>query len=85
MKTWTMADAKTDFERGLLKSCSIYFHDVMDRCWYTVSLDAALALEGSGDLVDARTHTAREFKTMDAAHSSIRQIGFQTARFKVTG
>lgn len=83
MKNWTMAEAKADFERGLLKGCSIYFHDVMGLERYTVSLDAALALEGSGDLVDARTHKVREFKTMDAAHSAIRQIGFETARFRV--
>lgn len=79
-----MAEAKADFERGLLKGCSIYFHDVMERCWYTVNLDAALSLEGSGDLVDARTHKVREFKTMDAAHSAIRQVGFESARFRVT-
>lgn len=84
MKTWTMAQAKADFERGLLKGCAIYFHDIMGDARYTVTFEAALSMEGSGGLVDARTHKVREFKTMDAAHSAIRQIGFKSSRFWVS-
>lgn len=80
-KTWTMAQAKSDFDRGLLRGTTIHFYEIMGECNYTVTLDSTLALDGSGDLIDARTKTTRQFKTMDAAHSAIRQIGFRTARF----
>ncbi len=81
MKTWTMAEAKSDFARGLLEGVSIYFFDVMGDCHYVVSLDCALSADGSGALVDARTGKVREFKTMDAAHSAVRNIGFHLVRF----
>lgn len=84
MKTWTMAQAKSDFERGLLKSFSIHFHrhDLMDSAHYAISLESVLSTDGAGALVDARTGAIREFKTMDAAHSAIRQVGFHCARFQ---
>jgi hypothetical protein len=81
MKTWTMAQAKSDFDRGLLKGVSIYVHDMIGDSHYAVSFESALSLDGSGALVDARTGHVREFKTMDAAHSAIRQVGFHTGRF----
>jgi len=81
MKTWTMAEAKSDFERGLLKGVAIYFHDVMGDAYYVVSFESALDMDGSGALVDARTGKVRQFKTMDAAHSAIRRAGFHSVRF----
>ena len=84
MKTWTMAQAKSDFERGLLKGVAIYFHDVMGDCHYAVSFESALSFDGAGAMVDARTGHVRKFKTMDAAHSAIRQVGFRSARFWVS-
>jgi hypothetical protein len=76
-----MAEAKSDFERGLFKGVSIYFHDVMGACHYAVSLESVLSADGAGSLVDARTGAVREFKTMDAAHAAVRQIGFHAVRF----
>ncbi len=84
MKTWTMAQAKSDFERGLLKGAAIYFHDVMGRYHYAVSFESALAMDGAGALVVANTRKVREFRTMDAAHAAIRQVGFRSARFWVS-
>ncbi|UOD31699.1 hypothetical protein INH39_08455 [Massilia violaceinigra] len=80
-RTWTMAAAKSDLERGLLNCPSIHVHDEQGRFFYTVSLHSTLAIDGVGPLVDARTGGVREFKTMDAAHSAIRQVGFRSARF----
>jgi len=82
-KTWTMAQAKSDFERGLLKGAEMYFFDALGECHYTVSFVSSLPLDGSGALVDARTGNTREFKTMDAAHSAVRQVGFKTSRFLI--
>ena len=79
-----MAQAKSDFERGLLKGASIYFYDLMDKPFYAVSFESALNMDGSGALVDTSTGKVREFKTMDAAHSAIRNVGFRTARFLVS-
>ena len=87
MATFTMAEAKRDFERGLLSGAAIYFHetDVLGGFAYTVSFEAALAgVGGGGELVDARSAQPRRFKTMDAAHAAIRQVGFRPARFWVS-
>jgi hypothetical protein len=82
-RKWTLSEAKSDFDRGFLVGCSIEFHDFMGRCFYTVSFDSGVELEGSGVLVDARDGKVREFKSMDSAHSSIRAVGFKTSRFLV--
>ena len=83
-KTWTMTQAKSDFERGLLKGVAIYFIDVLPSAHYTVSFESALNTDGSGALVDARTAKVREFRTMDAVHSAIRRVGFRPMRFWVS-
>ena len=81
MKTWTMAQAKSDFVRGLLRGASLHFHNAMGDVHFVVELDSTLIADGSGMLVDARTGKVREFKTMDAAHAAIRSVGFRFARF----
>lgn len=80
-RTWTLAAAKSDVERGLLDSLSIHVHGEEGKFFYTVSVLSTLEKDGTGPLVDARTEHIRKFKTMDAAHSAIRQAGFRCNRF----
>lgn len=77
-RTWTLAAAKSDVERGLLRPPSIHVHDAEGRFFYTIWLQSTLVIDGAGPLVDARTGRTREFKTMDAAYSVIRQAGFRS-------
>lgn len=78
MNTWTMAEAKKDFERGLLTGFQIFDSSAImknDQSW-SVSFSSKLGVEG-GALVDARTKQDRVFKTLDAAASAVRSVGFR--------
>lgn len=76
-KTWSMAAAKSDVERDLISGVTIRVHDEDETIAYTVFIRSRLVKDGYGPLVDARTGTMRKFKTMDAAHSAIRQTGIR--------
>lgn len=73
MHTWTMAQAKRDFEIGYLSGFT-FWRSVAEGQPWTVGLRGGTA---SGHLVDARTKTTREFKTLDAAVRAVEEIGFE--------
>lgn len=77
MASWTMAEAKKDFDRGLLTGFEI--HDssgIMSNVQHwSVSLNAKIG-EG-GALTDAREKLPRQFRTMDAVVAALRSIGFR--------
>jgi len=76
---WTMAEAKKDFERGLLTGFQIYDSSpIMDGgVTWSVSLSAKQLKVDGGALVDARTKKDRVFRTLDAAVKAVREIGFR--------
>ncbi|MFM9435748.1 hypothetical protein ACFDR9_002818 [Janthinobacterium sp. CG_23.3] len=76
-----MAQAKGDLARGLLTGVAIHVHSVVGHFHYGVHLQSCLSTDQTGPLVDARTSRAREFKTMDAAHSAVREVGFNIPLF----
>jgi hypothetical protein len=81
MKTWTVADAKRDFARGLLSSAWIE-RNPMASTW-CVWIKGQLAQDGQGVLIDAHNKEARDFKTIDAAVRAIEGIGFEVNRLVV--
>lgn len=70
-KPMDVAQAKRDFERGMLRGFSIKDHVMFD---YVIVLHSAT---GDDVLTKARTADARNFKTFDAAVRVLRQIGFK--------
>lgn len=83
MKTATLAQAKRDFENRLYVGAAVTIHDAPDLAdmRYTVEFahDTASNTELT-QLVDARTKAPRLFRTLDAAHKVVRDIGFLSAR-----
>lgn len=73
MVTWTMALAKRDFEIGYLQDYRVERVALQSGVWI-VELKGGTA---RGHLVDARSKSPREFKTLDAAVSAIQAIGFR--------
>ena len=69
---FTMAQAKRDFDSGYMES----FQIVRENIGYdwNVLLKAGT---NRGPLVDARTKTARCFKSLDGAIAALEQIGFK--------
>lgn len=81
MKTWTVADAKSDFARGLLASARIE-RGVMVSSW-AIWIKGKLAEDGEGLLVGAHDKDVRDFKTLDAAVRVLESIGFQVGELLV--
>lgn len=79
---WTMAKAKEDSGRGLLVGVSL---DRAPLGGWSVRLTSSLASDGTGWLVDARSKTARVFKTADAALSAVEEIGLVVVSWKGLG
>ena len=83
MKTATLAQAKRDFENHLYVGAALTIHDApkLADLRYTVEFahdrDSSVELT---QLVDARTKAPRQFRTMDAAHKVVRDIGFMSSR-----
>ena len=80
LTTFTMAQAKRDFEYGLLLEFGFERCVVLEGGW-NVLLRGKVA---HGPLVDARTKQPRVFRTCDAAVSAVEQVGFK-ADFFVSG
>lgn len=80
MSDWTLAQAKKDFNRGLLKQVRIVA--AMPGTW-SVQITSILALDGKGWLLDAKKKEPRQFKTLDAAIFQIREIGFEVRQILV--
>jgi len=72
MTTWTLEQAKRDFQIGYLEGFHID-RAVMEGGWH-VYLKGGSA---SGPLVDARKRAPRLFRTLDGAVATIEQIGFK--------
>lgn len=84
MSDCTMAQAKRDFERGILTHAwitSLEFSEIAGPAW--IVLLEGSGLGGKGWLLDARHGKPRQFKTLDAAASAIRQIGFKVESLRV--
>jgi hypothetical protein len=78
---YTLAQAKRDFDRGFLAGFDLRFagFPAMDGGFWFVELRSKLGMDSIGVLLDARSKSPREFKTLDAAVSACRQIGFKAA------
>lgn len=72
---YTMADAKRDFSMGHLAHFSLE-RAQLETGW-CVLLSDDNAAKRRYPLVDARTKTARVFRTLDAAINAIEDIGFK--------
>lgn len=77
---WTMAQAKRDFENGHL--VGVEFATAFGEPGWCLILTGS-GLAGRGGLVDARSHKTRVFKTLDAAVSAAREIGFEVVALTV--
>lgn len=69
----TMAESKRDFENGIIRGFRI--ERVMGKK-VVVLLYVSRSGISEDWLDDARTKTARQFKTYDAAVSALEQVGF---------
>lgn len=76
---WTMAKAKEDCSRGLLVGVTL---DRAPLGGWSLRLTSSLLGDGTGWLVDARSKTARVFKTADAALSAVEEIGLVISSWK---
>lgn len=74
LKTWTLAEARSDFARGLLRGAQIV--TIVPGLW-TVSITSRLAHDGSGWLVQSKRLDQRQFKSLKAAAEAIENIGFR--------
>jgi hypothetical protein len=72
MTTWTLAQAKRDYEIGYLDTFELIKAPMEDR--WIIHLKAGLT---TGPLVDARKKSPRTYTTLDAAISTLQQIGFK--------
>ena len=72
--TFTMAEAKKQFQLGVLKGFAIA--RTMGVCMVSFDVQAGSG-RVDGQLVDARTKEPRQFKTLDAACSALEQVGFR--------
>lgn len=84
MSDYTMAQAKRDFQRELLKGFEVLYLDnrlfTNTPTGYCIFIESKLGMDGVGRLVDAKNKQERIFKTADAALSALRQIGFSAHR-----
>ena len=81
MSDYTMAQAKREFGLGYIKGADIVRPGMHAGVWCVLVFRPGV--EGSGWLVDARTHKPREFRTLDAAFSALEQIGLRPEALKV--
>lgn len=79
---WTLAKAKDDFGRGLLRQARIVAAPMTPGVWM-VEITSTLALDGKGWLLDAKKKQPRQMKTVDAAVEAIVQIGFEVKQLLV--
>lgn len=71
---WTVAQAKRDFEIGYLTDFSLERFPLDAGAEWSIRLGGGSA---RGVLVDARSKTARTFKSLDAAIAVVESIGFR--------
>lgn len=80
MSDWTMAAAKRDYGRALLKEVRIV--DTPLGTW-AVQITSRLGMDGTGWLIDARKKEPRQMKSLDAAVEAVVQIGFQVKQLLI--
>ncbi|AOJ44301.1 hypothetical protein WJ28_11705 [Burkholderia thailandensis] len=78
MVRWTMAQAKRDFGIGYLTGFQFERLALASDVWL-VRLAGGTA---RGALVDARSRSPRQFKSLDAAVAAVEQIGFRVDGLK---
>ena len=81
MSDWTLAQAKMDFNRGLLKEVRIVAATPVGT--WSVEITSTLTVDGKGWLLGAKTKDPRKMKTLDAAVEAILQIGFEVKHLLV--
>lgn len=79
-RTWTIAEAKRDFARGLLSAFEITADPMQPGQWFLVLKAPKLGEEGV--LLAAYPRQVRVFKTADAAVHAAQQIGFTVHALK---
>lgn len=82
MSDYTMAQAKRDFQRGMITGGTLVM-PLPAEGGYWVLLDGLGGF--GGPLVDARTKQVRYFRTTDAALNALHQIGFSPAASLTVG
>ena len=80
MTDWTMAAAKRDFERALIKEVRIV--DTQHSTW-SIQITSQLGMDSTGWLIDARKKKARQIKSLNAAVDAVEQIGFQVKQLLI--
>jgi hypothetical protein len=80
MSDFTMARAKSDFQRGFLKEARIIA--TLPATW-AVQITSKLGMDGTGFLVDARHKQPRQMRSLDAAVEAVMQIGFDVKRILI--
>lgn len=76
-----MAQARRDFERGLLKEVRIVA--ATDTTW-SVQITSTLSVDGTGWLLGAKSKEVRQIKSLDSAVEVVRQIGFSIQQLAVS-
>ncbi|HID7945550.1 TPA: hypothetical protein ACXIEZ_006604 [Pseudomonas aeruginosa] len=81
MKQLTFADAKKDFERGLIASAWLERQPLSDD--WVLFFRSQLRTDATMVFVATREREVRLFKSLDAALNILRQIGFKADRLDV--
>lgn len=79
--TLTFAEAKRDFDRGLLASSWLERQPMSDE--WCVMFRSALRSSSTYMLISTRDRETRRFKSLSAALNMIRDIGFKAERLDV--
>lgn len=77
---WTMAQAKKDFDRGLLKEVRIV---AATADTWSVQITSSLKHDGTGWLLGAKNKSVRQMRTLDAAIQAAKDIGFEVKTLAV--
>ena len=72
--SWTLAEARFDFERGLLKEIRIV---TLEPGVWAVSITSRLSQGGTGWLLQSKRRDQRQFKSLKAAAEAVENIGFR--------
>lgn len=80
MSDWTMAQAKRDFNRALIKDVRIV--DTQLGTW-SVRITSQHGMNSTGWLIDARKREPRQMKSLCAAVKAVTQIGFQVKQLLI--
>lgn len=81
MKQLTFADAKKDFDRGLIASAWLERQPMSDE--WVLFFRSQLRSESTMVFVSTREREVRLFKSLPAALNILRDIGFQAERLDV--